>query len=142
MSFALFRIHVHEGDQDAGVVDVTELVVDTRTKVNHGGGEVHVGVHERGNGDAVLLDFCLEHAVAFLEIQALEEAVVAPAGLSFHFYFFTDFQEPMSLAEVLFEEAHDELTGFVGVFGVDGGGSREVFDAFFIENAVGGDSVK
>ena len=47
MAVNLVRIKVIEGDEDTGIVDIAEFVVDARSKEDHGRGEVHIAKRHR-----------------------------------------------------------------------------------------------
>ena len=68
----LFGPEILEVDQEAGVVDIGEFVVDTRAEYFHGGREVHVRIDERRNVDAVFVHLGLEYFVVFLKRRMME----------------------------------------------------------------------
>ena len=64
---ALLLEDLLDGDEDAGLLDVAEAVVDGGAEELHRGREAHVGVHQRRDVVAQLADLGVEDAVVFLE---------------------------------------------------------------------------
>ncbi len=65
MAFPLLGVHFFEIDEEAGIVNISEFVVDAGPEIIHGRREVHVGVYQRRDIDAQLLDLPLEDLVVF-----------------------------------------------------------------------------
>ena len=64
-------------DVDAAFLHFAKLVVDGCAEKAHGGGEVHIGVDQRRNVDAVAAYELIEAAVVFLKVVAHEKMLGA-----------------------------------------------------------------
>lgn len=64
-----------EFDEDACLDDVAELVVDAGAERFHGRRQVHIGVDQRRDVDAQLLDLMLEDLVVARKVIGREDLV-------------------------------------------------------------------
>ena len=100
---ALLLEDLLDGDEDAGLLDVAEAVVDGGAEELHRGREAHIGIDQRRDVVTQLTDLGVEDALVFLEIGLAEECLeFLRVGLDLQRFHRHD--EVLLVGEVLVEE--------------------------------------
>ena len=67
----LFRFEdILDGEEYTGLLHIAEFIVDSRSENLHCRRQAHVGIHKRGNIDAMIPDSRIKYTVVLLEIVA------------------------------------------------------------------------
>ena len=105
-----------DGDQDAGLFHLPELMVDSGAEYTHFRGEAHISIDQRRHIDAELADFLVQDLVIVLEVVILEKLL--------HFFWIRAcFQwadrsdQFLRVGEVHVQKIQDHVAGF-GIIGV------------------------
>ena len=73
MTFLFVFENFIDGDQDAGLFHLPELMVDSGAEYTHFRGEAHISIDQRRHIDAELADFLVQDLVIVLEVVILEK---------------------------------------------------------------------
>ena len=68
MTFLFVFENFIDGDQDAGLFHLPELMVDSGAEYTHFRGEAHISIDQRRHIDAELADFLVQDLVIVLEV--------------------------------------------------------------------------
>ena len=116
MTFLFVFENFIDGDQDAGLFYLPELMVDSGAEYTHFRGEAHISIDQRRHIDAELADFLVQDLVIVLEVVILEKLL--------HFFWIrTCFQgtdrsdQFLWVGEVHVQKIQDHVAGF-GIIGV------------------------
>ena len=116
MTFLFVFENFIDGDQDAGLFHLPELMVDSGAEYTHLRGEAHISIDQRRHIDAELADFLVQDLVIVLEVVILEKLL--------HFFWIRAcFQwadrsdQFLWVGEVHVQKIQDHVAGF-GIVGV------------------------
>ena len=116
MTFLFVFENFIDGDQDAGLFHLPELMVDSGAEYTHLRGEAHISIDQRRHIDAELADFLVQDLVIVLEVVILEKLL--------HFFWIRAcFQwedrsdQFLRVGEVHVQKIQDHVAGF-GIIGV------------------------
>ena len=73
MTFLFVFENFIDGDQDAGLFHLPELMIDSGAEYTHLRGEAHISIDQRRHIDAELADFLVQDLVIVLEVVILEK---------------------------------------------------------------------
>lgn len=76
MTFLFVFENFIDGDQDAGLFHLPELMVDSGAEYTHLRGEAHISIDQRRHIDAELADFLVQDLVIVLEVVILESSCI------------------------------------------------------------------
>lgn len=71
-----------DGDEDAGLLDAAEALIDGGAEKAHGGAEVHVGTDQGGDVVTQTADLAVERAVVLTEVP-FGEHLLEESGVMF-----------------------------------------------------------
>lgn len=116
-----------DGEEDACLFDIAELVVDGGAEHAHGGRQAHIGVDERRDVDAVGTDGFVEYLV-IVEIVGTGEYIAHRLQVGFGVERVYGAHESVGIAEVLVHEVEDHVAALLVVAGIHGDLAEEIFD--------------
>lgn len=108
VALTFFGVKVAKSDEDAGFVDITEVVCHCGAKRSHGGREVHVCIDERWDGGAEIANAVDESLVVVFVVAAFEGAVKF-VEVGFDLSGFERPHKAVAVGEVFLVEVEDEV---------------------------------